>query len=171
MLDRRSARPVTFPVISSGLHLQIFDIIKLLWLQIKSGLSQSLSSFISVLSPSPYINQLICVTQQQVLCKEKHLELLSSTIASCVPGCLSALSEPGRLNRWSGVAVLTAVAVTAVFTQQLIDKTWEKPTGITVFFSPPGVLEAIWDKPTAAGWDTSGLLTRYPSNQKMDFKV
>lgn len=93
MLDRRSARPVTFPVISSGLHLQIFDIIKLLWLQIKSGLSQSLSSFISVLSPSPYINQLICVTQQQVLCKEKHLELLSSTIASCVPGCLSALSE------------------------------------------------------------------------------
>lgn len=99
MLDRRSARPVTFPVISSGLHLQIFDIIKLLWLQIKSGLSQSLSSFISVLSPSPYIKQLICVTQQQVLCKEKHLELLSSTIASCVPGCLSALSEPGRLNR------------------------------------------------------------------------
>lgn len=65
--------------------------------------------------------------------------------------------------------MLTAVAVTAVFTQQLIDK--RKTHRDYCFFSPPGVLEAIWDKPTAAGWDTSGLLTPYPSNQKMDFKV
>lgn len=92
---------------------------------------------------------------------EKHLELISefAKIASCVPCGLSDLSQQGRLNRWSEVAVLNIIAQTAVFTQRLIDTIWEKSTWV-IFEGSWGHLhnEAALDKSNAG---EAKLLTHY----------